>query len=164
MKPRQQRRKVVIRAQMRSGSRWADICILNISERGLGMQCAVPPARGTYAEVRRGSHVIIGRVTWSKGHRFGISTQDALAVEAIVREPDNSNAAPAKPAPGRPADRWAAPRTRLDRHERSRNASRVMEFGFVIALGVSAAAVAFQSVELAFAEPLGRVTGSIGGK
>ena len=69
---------------MLAGAAWSDVCIVNLSSRGAGLQCACPPVRGTYVEIRRGSHVLVGQVMWSAGHRFGVRTQDRLAVNAII--------------------------------------------------------------------------------
>lgn len=67
VKPREERQKVMIKARMRTGVSWHDVCILNLSAHGVGLQAAEPPARGTYVEIRRGPHVIVARVAWSKG-------------------------------------------------------------------------------------------------
>jgi hypothetical protein len=34
-----------------------------------------PPPTGTYVDIRRGTLIIIGRVVWIGGERFGIFTQ-----------------------------------------------------------------------------------------
>ena len=53
------------------GARWGDVCILNLSKRGMLVQAPEAPERGTYLEVRRGSKEIVARVVWSAGNRFG---------------------------------------------------------------------------------------------
>lgn len=55
MKPRELRRKVLISARMRTGASWGDVCLLNLSSRGVLAQAAVPPPKGAYIEVRRGT-------------------------------------------------------------------------------------------------------------
>jgi hypothetical protein len=64
---------VLAKARMRHGNAWSDVCLVNLSSRGAGLQCATPPGPGSYVEIKRGSNVVIvGRVAWSHGHRFGI--------------------------------------------------------------------------------------------
>ena len=71
---------------MRSGVSWHDVCVLNVSVHGVGIQAAEPPARGTYVEIRRGPHVIVARVAWAKGHRAGLRSQDPISIRAIVND------------------------------------------------------------------------------
>lgn len=62
-KKREERVKVLAKARMRDGSAWSDVCLVNLSSRGAGLQCAAPPSTGTYVEIKRGSNVlIVGRV------------------------------------------------------------------------------------------------------
>lgn len=88
MKPREARRKVLIKARMRRDNGWSDVCIRDISSRGLMLQAASAPARGSVVEVTRGRHMIIARVVWTNGQRFGVNTQERLNVDAIIAEPD----------------------------------------------------------------------------
>ncbi|QNP42404.1 hypothetical protein H9L15_08755 [Sphingomonas daechungensis] len=83
----------MIRARMRSSSAWHDVCILNVSLHGLGVQSAEPPARGTYVEIRRGRQTIVARVAWNKGHRAGLRSQDPIFLTALLN--DTSGEAPA---------------------------------------------------------------------
>ena len=87
MKAREPRRKVLIRARMRVGGVWGDVTIRNISSRGLLVEAASPPTRGTYIDVRRGRHIIIARVAWTGDREFGVQTQDRLNVDAVIGEP-----------------------------------------------------------------------------
>lgn len=152
----------MIGARMRVGASWVDVCILNISPRGLGMQCAVAPTRGSYVEVRRGAHVMIGCVAWSNGHRFGLRTQDLLVIDTIIREPDKSASNdPGPPAAARPIERRARPRTTQDRHDGSRTIGRALEFACVAVFGISAALVVFQSVAQALGQPLAQVSSAL---
>src|SRR5690349_16447421 len=111
MKQREPRRNVLIRARMRNGPSWADVNIRNISSRGLMVQAASSPPRGSYVELRRGRHAIVARVAWSNGRRFGVQTQDRLDVDAIVAEPDQSSSDFRKAKAADPAfERRATPR------------------------------------------------------
>ena len=76
----------MIKARMRSGVSWHDVCILNLSVHGVGIRAAEPPARGTYVEIRRGSQMIVARVAWTKGHRAGLRSQDAIFINVIVND------------------------------------------------------------------------------
>ena len=152
VKPREPRRKVLIKARMRVGASWNDVCILNISPRGLSMQASAPPPPGTYLEVRRGEHEIMACVVWVNHHRFGVRTQDVLAIEYIINQPDRSEAAPSpdEPIP----ERRQAPRSAAERHESSRLLSRAMEFAVMGVFAASAAVVTFSTVAEVLQRPL----------
>ena len=159
MKPREDRQKVMIKARMRSGASWHDVCILNVSLHGLGIQSAEPPERGTYVEICRGTQAIIARVAWSKGHRAGLRAQDAIFVRALIN--DNVAAPPQRISQGRPVERRRAPRTAQQSHESSRLVGRAMEFA-CLALFVGALAMtAFGAVEQALAAPLSQISSAL---
>ena len=120
---------------MKAGAGWHDVCILNISSRGMLMQAGVPPVRGSYLEIRCGMVLVIARVMWTKNHRFGVRSQDRLSIDSIV-----GDFTPSSPASEPSAqDRRFATRTQLPADERSRLQGRMMEYGFAAALGVAAA-------------------------
>lgn len=147
---------------MRVGASWAQVCILNVSERGIGMQAAAPPVRGTYVEVRRGHQVMIGRVAWTRGHRFGMRAQDRIVVDAIIREPDLSGLQAEGQAVSAPAFERRAPRRPVsERAERNRYLGRGLEFTFVVLLGISAGALAFETVHQALAAPISSVAAAL---
>jgi len=159
MKPREPRHKVLVRARMKVGAGWHDTCILNISSRGMLLQAADPPVRGSYLEIRRGPEVIVARVMWTKTHRFGVKSQDVLSIDAIVA---NTALAPIREAvPG--GERRANTRTRLAAHERSRLQGRVMEYGFAAALAVVVALFAAGEVYQLLARPAEMVTAALDG-
>ena len=160
VKPREERQKVMIKARMRSGVSWHDVCILNLSVHGVGIQAADPPARGTYVEIRRGSQVIVARVAWSKGHRAGLRSQDAIFISAVVNDIGSAASAP-RVIGGTAIERRSAPRTTAQRHDGSRLIARTMEFA---CFGLAAAAVAltaFGSVEQALAQPLSQISAAL---
>jgi hypothetical protein len=159
---REERRPVLIRARMRYGASWKDICILNLSSRGMMVRSCTAPLPGSYVEVRRGNHVIVARVVWSGDQKFGVLTQDRLPVDAIA-----SGAAVAKPVADIPAERRSTPRrpNRLDdRHAASRLTGRLLEYGFLLIVGVSAAVGGFVTVQEAFASPLDLVSNALSGE
>src|SRR5512141_1251257 len=105
MKAREPRRKVMLKARLRIGAAWRDACILDLSTRGLMIQANEPLRGGSYIEIRRGQHVIIARVMWTRDRRCGLLTQDPLSTEAIIAEPDRSQAAGPVPPTERRVDR-----------------------------------------------------------
>lgn len=158
LKPREPRRKVVLSARMRVGATWGDVCILDMSSRGLLIQGSSAPPRGSYLEVRRGRHVIVARVVWAQDHRFGVSTQDRLNVDAIASEPGASasgadgGAQVEVAAERRAADR--KPASSSERHESSRMLSNSLEFACVAGFGLAAAAMVFEAVGEVLTRPL----------
>ena len=159
VRPRDERHKVMIKARMRIGASWHDVCILNLSTRGVGIQAGDPPPRGSYVEIRRGAHVVIARIVWTRGHRAGLRSQDAIFVQALMNEPA---AAPRPPvAEGRPIERRRAPRTTQQRHEQSRIAARAFEFvGFALVAG-ALGFTAFGAVGDALAQPLSTIEAAL---
>lgn len=159
MKARELRRKVLIRARMRAVATWSDVCILNISSRGMALQSARPPARGTYVEIRRGPHVIIACVIWSKHHRFGIRSQDVLFIDTIVAEPGEGHCAQTS-TPYVAIERRSARRPRSA--DGNRFLSRAMEFACLGCLAALAATTLYGMAEEALAAPLATVSEALG--
>lgn len=167
MKPREPRRKVLVKARMRLDGAWGDVCIRDISSRGLLLQGALPPPRGTYIEVFRGRHIIVARVVWTKDRSFGVQAQDRINIDAVVGEPDLSGidyAAAVKAQPG--FDRRRSPRETeariAERAQRSRSLSAAMEFGFMAALILFAATAAFSVITDTLARPAAALRGALG--
>ena len=144
---------------MRLGASWGDVNILNISSRGLMLHAQQVPQRGSYLELRRGRHVIVAQVMWSRDCRFGVRTQDPLSVDAILKEPDRSapearqpqeNALPVERRRRRGA-------TCLERHEQSRMAGRKFEYAWLGIACFSAAIIAYSAVVERLGTPLSDV-------
>ena len=162
LKPRETRRKVMIHARMRIGASWNEVCILNISPRGLAMQAAAAPPRGTYLEIRRGGHEIMACVMWASHHRFGVRTQDALMIDDIIHHPDRPVAAPADDAASQAlAVRSVSRRKVAERLEHSRMLSRAMEFAVIGAFAAGAAAVTYAAVAEVLARPLAEASAAL---
>jgi hypothetical protein len=157
VKLREERQKVMIKARMLSGTSWDDVCVLNLSAHGVGIQAAEPPPRGTYVEIRRGSHVIVARVAWSKGHRAGLRSQDRIFIKAIVND---TATAPPRNA-GQPLERRRVPRTAQQPHEQSRSLGRAMEFVCFAVIAGAVALTAFGAVEQALARPLSQISAAL---
>lgn len=160
MKPREDRQKVMIKARMRNGASWHDVCILNLSLNGIGIQSAEPPERGAYVEICRGTQAIIARVAWSKGHRAGLRSQDAILIRALINE--NAAGPPPRVAQGRPLERRRVSRTIKQEHERSRLVSRALEFACLALFVGALAMIGFGAVEQAFAAPLAQISAALG--
>lgn len=157
MKAREDRKKVMIRARMRDGVHWHDVCVLNMSTYGLGIQTAEPPQRGIYVEICRGRHSIIARVAWSKGHKAGLRAQDAIYLPGFVDDADNPvSAGPA--VGGWPVERRRVARSAAERHELSRFKARSIEFACLALIGGALATTALGIIQQAVAQPLSRIT------
>lgn len=154
MRKRERRRKVLVPARMRIDQQWVDVRIRNMSSRGLLVETASAPKAGTYVEIRRATHVIVGRAVWRAGGQFGVRTQDRLDIDAIVTAvPQRPQAATAQGRPERRADpRRAA--ARIDaRAERSRRIASALQFVSLAAAGLAAAAYAATKVYALLAAP-----------
>ena len=141
---------------MRSAAFWDDVCILNLSLHGLGIQTATPPARGTYVEIRRGSNVVVARVAWAKGHRAGLRSQDPIFIDALLSDQPGSEMQTGT------VERRKAPRSPERRHEDSRFAARAMEFACFAIIACALAMGAFGAVDGALARPLSLISEALG--
>lgn len=140
---------------MRADACWHDVCILNLSRHGLGIQTSNPPDRGSYVEIRRGPLVIIARIAWTKGHRAGLRSQDPIVIQAVLREDGIS--VQAQPQRNGTVDRRRAPRSTVQAHEGSRQLGRAMEFACFGLMACALALSFFGVVEAALARPLEQV-------
>ena len=157
MKPRENRQKVMIKARMLNGTAWQDICILNCSLHGLGIQSPTAPQRGSYVEIRRGRQTIVARVAWSKGHRAGLRSQDPIFVGALVSGNDSA------PAPSNAAftERRRQPRAPAPSHADSRLAGRAMEFACFAVIATAVGLAGLSAVSQALARPMQEVNAAL---
>jgi hypothetical protein len=159
-KAREPRQTTATPARLNSDGRWQDVCIRNISSRGMMVEVQHAPPRGHYLEVRRGAHVIVGRVIWSTGYQVGIISQDRIEVAAVLAD--------AKLPPrrrkhdGAIVERRRAPRGD-ERHERSRTAGRLIEYGSVLAVAAIGALLVTDMARSALERPLEQVQSVLGG-
>ena len=121
---REHRRKVLIRTRMRAGALPVDVCISNVSSRGLCAMTATPPPRGTYVELTDTPFPIVGQVMWSSSRRFGIAVQDSIDLSRLTA---TTRQAKAEPLQARVSKAKAASRNELSREE-----GRNREFLFVV--------------------------------
>ena len=153
-KKREARLPITATVRFRTDHEWASALVRNVSSRGLMATCQPPPVRGAYLEIRRGAYVIVGRVVWSSGDRFGLKAQDTIAAEALTgavarprsgerrREP---RAAVADRSP-RPASREIA--------DASVRFARAFDFAVVAAGVVAGALLLADTTSQALASPL----------
>lgn len=158
MRQREERRKVMIAARVQLGVTWHDACILNISTRGLMVQAPNPPPRGQILELRRGRHIIVGRVVWSTRARCGLMTQDRLPIDELVSGAD----AQAVQSGAKTAERRAAVRSVENDAERSRWRGRAIEFGGIAAVAIGAAAGLAVLADTAIAKPMHAIQLALG--
>ena len=159
MKAREPRKKALLAARVRSGASWRDVCLLNLSSRGALVQATNPPPKGAYIEVRRGSHVIVARVVWTEKHRFGIHSQDAIAVDDIMSERDSATPQKSCHQQHVQVDRRRAARNRTtgERHEQSRFIARSAEFFCLTAAVVFVASWAFSLIQGTLVWPMTQI-------
>lgn len=157
MKPRENRQKVMIKARMLNGVSWQDICILNCSPHGLGIQSATPPQRGSYVEIRKGRQTIVARVAWSKGHRAGLRSQDPIFIAALVSGNDAASAMSNADF----TERRRHPRAPLPSHSDSRLAGRAMEFACFAIIAAAVGLAGLSAVSQALARPMEEVQAAL---
>lgn len=164
LKLREPRRKALIRARMRTGSAWVDINLLNLSTRGALAQTAMPPPRGTYIEVRRGSHRITARVVWTEERRFGFVTQDPIAIDDVISEPECSDRKNQSCNSREIDSRLTVRKPDIsDEHDRNRLWARSMEFCLVGLVGGIFAYIAFGLVYSVMSAPISQVQSALSG-
>ena len=153
VKQREPRQKVILSARLRQAQGWSDGNILNVSSRGLLLHASMPPARGSYLEIRRGQCVIVGRVVWVDAGRFGVFTQDRLPIDALIAsaavQRTHGEQSPLK-------DRRSAPRSQdLEwRYQKSHSQARITQFALTLIGGVLMALFVLKMVDDAVVSPM----------
>lgn len=85
LKPRiEERTQVMIRAALRSESSDGEVCVLDISTRGLSASTAHPPKRGQFVELMVGKNSLVGQVKWSSQRRFGVAFRERISVIGAI--------------------------------------------------------------------------------
>ena len=157
MRPRELRLTVLIQARMRYEGYRVQVCIRNISSRGLLAQAAAPPPRGAYVEIFMPSQTIVGRVAWSNDRRFGIETQGRLDVGAILKAASIKGSVEIAPAVSFAELKSVPPRLTAggvaERLERSRRMSAAFQFGCIVACGIAAALLMASAVQETLSRP-----------
>lgn len=84
-KPRVEPRiRAMVRARLRDSLCERDVCIIDVSTRGMLATAAQPPAYGDFVEIQLGRHRLAGHVKWSGDRRFGVALQDRVSVAAVA--------------------------------------------------------------------------------
>lgn len=164
LKPREPRRKILMDARMRIGATWRDVSVLNISSRGLLLRAPSPPTRGSYAEIRRGLHIILARVVWTDGNRFGVRTQDRLTIDDLIRNlPPGSEENWQRQSSGEARDTERSGSAVLQNLvlARSKTLSRLLQFACIGLFGASAAVAAAAWVGQSLSQPLSAISNAM---
>lgn len=132
------RRKVLIRAEMRCGGPKVDICIRDVSPRGMLLQSSAPPPRGTFVEIVQGGLPIVGQVIWMKDRKFGISTRDVIDLAALTQDEGKPGAQPRAAAISKKQAFKPTVNAGYS-FENSRHSAKAIQFASVVAVIVCAA-------------------------
>ena len=139
------------------GGKWSSGCIHELSDKGMLVSSSEPPPLGTYVDIRRGTLVIIGRVVWTGGNRFGVRTQDPISLATLLSEPVLQHRP--KAIDRRSVSRADTTRRIAERSVQSRHRSSTVEFICIAILGASVAGFAAISSYRALATPLATTIG-----
>ena len=80
----EERTKTLTRARLRGNWREQEVCIVDVSSRGLAATVDHPPQRGDFVELLVGDNTLVGQVKWSSTRRFGIALQDRISVISLL--------------------------------------------------------------------------------
>ncbi len=76
--------RAMVRARLRDDAGERDVCIIDVSTRGVLATAARPPKRGEIVEIAVGNNFLAGQVKWASERRFGLSLQERVSVAAMV--------------------------------------------------------------------------------
>lgn len=164
-RPRAARTAVTVPCRIRTDAGWADATIHNVSDRGLMVSMEAPPMRSSYVDIRRGTLVIVGRVVWSRGKRFGVRTQDRVRACDLLNEPVLHH----RPSVGRSPDERRGPsRAEIDgrvarRLEGSRRIASAFQTACLVVVGGCLAVFLAIKMYDALAHPLAKVAVALAG-
>lgn len=166
-KAREERTKVRLRARMQTSTGWVDAFIRDVSTRGMMIESETSPKVGSYVEVRRGRNVVVARVVWHNGQRFGIRSQDRISLAALYEDPELSRPprqeATAAFVERRRSDRESQRRSLAAQAERSQAISRVIQFTLMSAAVATAAFLIGSVVFHTLNQSFGQVTRALSG-
>lgn len=168
IKPREERISVVIPSRMRVADCWSDVCIRNISSRGLLVAAKAPPPVGSYVEIRRGTQIIVARAVWTSGQYLGLRAQEKLPVQRIISEPRLTSRPQVAVADGvaaadRRDARTPAAQATADRAARSRRIASSIQFMLFAAIGIGVAGWAATAVFAVLGNPMARIERALDG-
>lgn len=76
--------RAMVRARLRDSCAERDICIIDMSTRGILATAARPPKRGEIIELSVGCNRLTGQVKWASERRFGVSLRERVSVAAMA--------------------------------------------------------------------------------
>jgi len=158
MKAREARRRVVVPARLNAGPKWVDAVILNISSRGMLVRSEAAIEPGTYIDVRRGRQVIIGRAVWTHGNQFGVRTQDAIDIEALLGELTRPSSADGARPERRIDPQRVGGMSAAQRADRSRQLGTLFQYALAAGAALAAAGYAATVVHDVLSHSLGAVS------
>lgn len=161
-KRRETRLAVNLICRIHQADGWHDVRVRNISCRGIGALSATPPSIGQYAELRRGSAVIIARVVWQHGNSFGLRTQDKIDIPALLGQSGAAKEGPFEPTS---TERRRQPRedSLVNAAEQNRHRSSMLQYAVLGMASLAAALFASSVVRDIFSTPLIAVTRALPG-
>ncbi len=159
---------VLVPCRLHVGSTWCDASIHQVAPRLLVISSTGALEVGSYVDIRRGTLIIIGRVSWARGARFGIRTQDNVTAHALVNEPrlaqrPGAGTGASNAVERRGAGRARAPLSVAARAERSRRLSSALQFIALTAATGGGAYVLASQLHVALSEPFARISAALGG-
>lgn len=154
-------KELSVPCRMNVDGRWSNGCIHDVSDKGLLVSSSEPPILGTYVDIRRGTLVIIGRVVWNGGSRFGVRTQDPVSLAALLSEPVMKH----RPtdADRRALRREHATRRIVDQTDLSKRRASAFQFICLAIIGVGIACCAALSCYQTLVAPFGTTVDVLSG-
>ncbi|MFC3097430.1 hypothetical protein [Alteraurantiacibacter palmitatis] len=76
--------RAVVRARLRDNLGERDICLIDISTRGLLATAARPPVRGDFVEIIVGRNRMSAQVKWTSERRFGLLLRERVSIPAMI--------------------------------------------------------------------------------
>ena len=151
---RDPRYRVLIRAKMRAGGLPVDVCIRDVSARGVCVVTNNPPPRGTVVELTGTAVPIVGRVVWANDLRFGIALGARIDVGRLMTQEPGLRA----PHETVPLPRYAREPIPVARvAERNRHLGNVFQFCMIAIAGAAAAGMIGQMVYGTLAQASARI-------
>lgn len=141
---------------MRAAAGWRDVCILNISSRGLMVRSLDPLAPGDTVELSRADQVVTATVVWKTGSCVGLMAAERLSVPDLLSGEDGCTAATQMTTCGSGAAAKMR-RTGVD----SRIRARLLQFAGTAGIAALLAGGAALVAERALARPLAAVSAAL---
>ena len=153
LRPREERRTVVLQARLRGDRGWGDACILNLSSGGLLIYSTAAARPGSYVELCRGEQVIVARVVWRNNQRIGLCSREPLSIEVVISGGKSVLALQLG------ASKIDLERRRRQRPpDRARTIGRFAEFASIVVIGSVLAGAAYATVVDTLQQPLAAVS------